>query len=143
MKNIFATAAASVANMTTTENGHPAASTTGSALLDLYGQVGGLRDQDEQRIFSLFDKAVKEDKLLAAKILFYARDARGGVGERELFRKLINYSAEKYPDILCLNVELIPEFGRWDDLYALVGTPMEDRAFAVMGEQVRKDIQDS
>ena len=138
--NIFANAASTVATMTITENGHSVASTTGSALLDLYSQVGALRDADKERIFSLFDKAVKEDKLLAAKILFYARDARGGTGERELFRMLAKYAAEKYPDILTENLELIPEFGRWDDLYALVGTPLEKKAFRVMYDQLMKDI---
>lgn len=139
-QNVFAAAATTVANMTTTENGHTAASTTGDALLDLYGQVGALRGQDEARIFALFDRAVAEDVLLAAKLLFYTRDARGGVGERDLFRKLAKYAAEKYPELLVNNLELFPEFGRWDDLYALADTQLGKAAFKVLYNQYSHDI---
>lgn len=117
--NVFASAARTAANMTTTENGHAAASTTGSALLDLYGQVGALRGQDEKRICQLLDLAVAEDRLLATKIIFYARDCRGGTGEREVFRTLLRRMAKIKPAAVVNNLELIPEFGRWDDLYAI------------------------
>ena len=117
--NTFASAARTAANMTVTENGHAAASTTGSALLDLYGQVGALRGQDEKRICQLLDLAVAEDRLLATKIMFYARDCRGGTGEREVFRTLLRRMAKIKPAAVVNNLELIPEFGRWDDLYSI------------------------
>lgn len=117
--NAFASAARTAANMTVTENGHAAASTTGSALLDLYGQVGALRGQDEKRICKLLDLAVAEDRLLATKIMFYARDCRGGTGEREVFRTLLKRMAKIKPAAVVNNLELIPEFGRWDDLYSI------------------------
>jgi len=117
--NVFTSAARTAANMTVTENGHAAASTTGSALLDLYGQVGALRGQDEKRICQLLDLAVAEDRLLATKIMFYARDCRGGTGEREVFRTLLRRMAKIKPAAVVNNLELIPEFGRWDDLYAI------------------------
>lgn len=138
--NVFANAARTVANMTTTENGHAAASTTGSALLDLYGQVGALRGQDEKRICQLLDAAVAEDPVLARKIIFYARDCRGGTGEREVFRTLLKHMATKYPsDALMCDIHLIPEFGRWDDLYCLVGTPLESQMWDEMNRQMFKD----
>lgn len=117
--NVFASAARTAASMTVTENGHAATSTTGSALLDLYGQVGALRGQDEKRICQLLDLAVAEDRLLATKIMFYARDCRGGTGEREVFRTLLKRMARIKPAVVVNNLELIPEFGRWDDLYAI------------------------
>ena len=117
--NVFASAARTAANMTVTENGHAAASTTGSALLDLYGQVGALRGQDEKRICQLMDLAVAEDHLLATKIMFYARDCRGGTGEREVFRTLLRRMAKIRPAAVVNNLDLIPEFGRWDDLYSI------------------------
>lgn len=139
--NIFASNARIAATMTTTENGHAAASTTGSAVLDLYGQVGGLRDQDfDSRIKPLFDAAISDDKLLAAKTMFYARDARGGVGERNLFRQLLRYAAINHPDMVRPNLKLMPFYGRWDDLYALVGTPLERDAFQVIIDQYYLDI---
>jgi len=140
MNNVFANNARTVANMTVTENGHPAASTTGSALLDLYGQVGALRGQDENRICSLLDAAMKEDRLLTTKIMFYARDCRGGTGERDVFRKMLKWAAEKYQETVLKNIDLIPEFGRWDDLYSLVGTACEPEAFALIEEQLDRDL---
>lgn len=139
-QNVFAAAATTVANMTTTENGHAAASTTGSKLLDLYGQIGALRGQDEQRICELFDRAVSEDPLLAVKILFYGRDARGGTGERQVFRTILKYAAKKYPELIVNNVKLIPEYGRWDDLYALVDTPLGGLAFRIIRDQLTEDL---
>ncbi len=140
INNVFANAATTVANMTTTENGHPVASTTGSALLDLYGQVGALRGQDEKRICDLLDWAVAEDPLLARKIMFYARDCRGGTGEREVFRTMLRHMAKKYPsDALMCDISLIPEFGRWDDLYSLVDTPLESQMWDEMNRQLFKD----
>jgi len=117
--NVYASAARTAANMTVTENGHAASSTTGSALLDLYGQVGALRGQDEKRICQLLDLAVAEDRLLATKIMFYARDCRGGTGEREVFRTMLRRMAKIKPAAVVNNLELIPEFGRWDDLYSI------------------------
>lgn len=137
MDNTFTSAAR---NFTTTENGHAAVKSTGSAVLDLYGQIGGLRGMEfATRVAPLIDRAVAEDKLLTAKTIFYGRDARGGTGERQLFRDIINYVATPFPEIVKPNIHLIPEFGRWDDLYALFGTPLERYAAAVIREQFYKD----
>ena len=140
-QNVFANAAKTAASMTTTENGHAAASTTGSALLDLYGQVGALRGQDEKRICNLLDRAIAEDRLLATKIMFYARDCRGGTGEREVFRTMLRHMAIVKPMAVVANMELIPEFGRWDDLYSLVGTPAEDNMWELISRQEIEDLK--
>ena len=142
MDNIFTSAARQVATYTTTENGHDAVSTTGEAVLDLYGVVGALRDADENRIISLFKAAIADDKLLTAKTMFYARDIRCGVGERDLFRTMLHYAAIHHPEMVKPNLKLIPEFGRWDDMYALVGTALEDQAFSIMHQQFVTDIRD-
>jgi len=138
--NIFANAFLNVSNLTETENGHAAASTTNSAVLDLYGQIGAIRDRDESDILDLFKRAIREDKLLAAKTMFYGRDCRGGTGERKVFRTMLKWAANNEPDILRKNLKLIPEFGRWDDLYALVDTKLEDEMWKVMQEQIERDI---
>lgn len=39
------------------------------------------------------------------------------------------------------NLKYIPMFGRWDDLYIFVGTPLEKDAFAFMREQLSLDVQ--
>ena len=141
-QNAFANAARIAASVTYTENGHAAASTTGSALLDLYGQAGALRGQDERRIIELLDRAIAEDRLLATKIMFYARDCRGGTGEREVFRTMLKHMAKVKPGAVIENLELIPKFGRWDDLYSLVGTPAEKYMWDFMQIQLFRDIRD-
>ena len=39
-----------------------------------------------------------------------------------------------------MGINLIPIFGRWDDLYELVGTPLEDSAFALIKNQLDSDL---
>jgi hypothetical protein len=59
------------------------------------------------------------------KLLFWARDIRGGAGERQIFRDITEYLAQHYPYILSKNLSLIPEYGRWDDVIELLGTKLE------------------
>ena len=63
------------------------------------------------------------------KALFYTRDVRGGQGERRTFRVILNHLAKTHPDAVARNIELVSEYGRFDDLYCLVGTPLETLAF--------------
>ena len=78
---------------TRTENGAVALNTTGDACLDLFSTIGSLREADENRIHTLFSEAYQENPLFATKIAFYARDIRGGLGERQTFRTLLIYLA--------------------------------------------------
>lgn len=73
----FASVMKNEAAWTRTENGAIAKNTTGNACLDLFGSIGALRNADDSRIETLFEKAYREDPLIATKILFYARDIRG------------------------------------------------------------------
>ena len=79
----FAEAAGMNAAFTRTENGAVALNTTGDARLDFFGTAGSLRGADKARITRLFSEAYKMDPLFATKIAFYARDVRGGLGERQ------------------------------------------------------------
>ena len=110
---------------TRTENGAKALNTTGSELLNLFGCVGSLRQADEDRITRLFSDAYAEDKLLATKLLFYARDIRGGLGERRTFKVILKWLAENHPEVIEKNIELIPFYGRFDDYYELIDTKVE------------------
>lgn len=139
--NTFVSSAREESKWTKTANSADALNTTGSALLDLFAQIGALRTQDYQTVATMFAKAFSEDKLLATKMAFYARNVRGGLGERKVFRHLLGYLATYEPDILRLNLHLIPEFGRWDDLYALVGTVLEDQMWKLMETQFQTDLK--
>ena len=117
MTEKFVNALKSEDNFTLTENGAIALKSTYNSLVDLFGQIGALRNRTEQDIETLFVKAFSEDKLLATKMAFYARNVRGGLGERRVFRIIIKFLAKLYPEIMKKNIEHIPTFGRFDDLF--------------------------
>lgn len=137
----FAEAMRNESKFTRTENGAVALNTTSNALLDLFGTIGALREADGNRIKTLFAEAYNQDALFATKIVFYARDIRGGLGERKTFRTLIRYMADKHPEALRPNLDLIGVFGRYDDLYELIGTPLENDMWAAMKKQFEEDLK--
>jgi hypothetical protein len=129
-------------NWIKTENDANAVDTTGSALLDLFGTVGALRSRP-QDVVGLFEKAFSEDPLLATKTSFYARNVRGGLGERLVSRLMWKWLALNHPEIMAKNVGYIPDFGRWDDLYAFMGTEVEAMAWEMIGEQLKEDVKNA
>ena len=118
---------------TKTENGADAKNTTDSALLDMFATIGSMRERSEDEIIQKFELAFQEDPLGAMRCLFYARDIRGnGLGERRVFRVLLPYIAEKHTEELGNNIRFIPEYGRVDDFYSLVGTPLEEKMWEIV-----------
>jgi len=115
---------------TTTLNGMVTNSTSKDANVDLFFHIGGMRGQDP---ISLFVKAFVEDPLTALKVTFWCRDVRGGAGERQLFRDVVTYLALQAPEVLKKNIHLFPEYGRWDDVLTLVGTPLEEDVLDLIG----------
>ena len=107
---------------TVTENGMATNSSTLNHCVDLFFQIGAMRGMDKKRLVSKFSKAYNEDSLIAMKILFWARDVRGGAGERQIFRDLLSWLCKNHSEVLNKNVHLISEYGRWDDILTLVGT---------------------
>jgi hypothetical protein len=129
-------------NYTLTENGALTNASTLNHVLDWFGAGGALRTRPEADIVRLFSNAWAQDRLLALKILFYFRDVREGQGERKTFRVLLNWLATRYGEVAEKNIENVPFYGRWDDLYTLVGTPLEAEAFKYIAAQLRKDVRD-
>lgn len=126
---------------TTTENGEYALSTSLSKVLDLFARVGAMRGASESEIVSLFDKAYAENKELAVKTLMYARNIRGGLGERRSVRILLKYMGQRDPKIAEQIIPYVPFYGRWDDLYTFVGTPVEKPMFAFLKAVLTADIK--
>lgn len=139
-QNPFATAARADPTHTSTENGAQALKTTSDARLDLFSVIGALRTADDERLIRLFENAYAMDPLFATKILFYGRDIRGGLGERKTFRTLLKYAAQRHPEAIKPNIDLIGLYGRYDDLYELIGTPLEDDMWTAMKKQWNMDI---
>lgn len=124
---------------TLTDNGAFALNTTGSAVLDFYGVAGAIRNRTPQQISDLFLKALEENPLLAMKALFYARNIRGGLGERDVVLTLFKTIAERHPDYLLKNLHLIPFFGRWKDIFSLEFTPLESQMVQAIDNQLLQD----
>ena len=117
-----------------TENGMATNSTSLNACVDLFFNIGAMRGQDKQRLIATFSKAFNEDPKRAMKLLFWARDVRGGAGERQVFKDILVYLAENHDLVLRPNLHLISEYGRWDDLLALAGTYLEKDAFTLISD---------
>lgn len=129
------------ANKTCTENGAVTYITTYSNNLDLFATIGALRHVSEEETISRFKKAYIEDADLAMKNLFFSRDVRGGLGERRTFRVCINWLAGYRKESVIRNLEQIAEFGRYDDLLSLLGTPCEKEVVEYIGQCLKADIE--
>ena len=124
-----------------TENGAVGYETTGKALVDLNFAAASLRNESESKVIDRFIRAFYEDRVLAMKWLFFLRDARGGLGERRSFRIIIRYLAVNMPEMICKLVELMAEYGRFDDMLCLLDTPVEDRVLEVLEKQLETDLE--
>lgn len=128
------------ADKTWTENGAVTYATTGSDCLDLFAAIGALRRESDEEIRERFVCAYTENRDLAMKLLFFARDIRGGLGERRVFRVILSWLAENEPDSVKKNMEYVAEFGRFDDLLALLGTACEKEAAAYLRGRFVADL---
>jgi len=128
-------------NYTLTENGAVTHKSTLNGLLDLFGLGAAYRTRSDEDCIVLFKKAYKEDPVYALKCLFYLRDIRGGQGERRFFRTVCAWLANNEHEAMARNLQYVPEFGRWDDLYAFIGTKLELDALALMKAQFSLDMK--
>ena len=126
---------------TETENGQTALNTTFDACLDLFSTIGALRKRTDGDIEAKVGAAYAEDKLVCMKIVFYARDIEQGLGERRVFRVALKYLAHRHPRDVVVNIPNIVKYGRFDDLYELVGTPVEKEAFTFMKLAFEEDCK--
>ena len=127
-------------NFTYTENGAVTHKSTRSALLDMFAMGGAYRTRSVEDCILLFKNAFEENEVYALKCLFYLRDCRGGQGERRFWRVCMKWLANQNPEAAKRNITNVPKFGRWDDLYVFVGTPIEADMFAFIKEQLALDV---
>lgn len=95
-------------NVSVTENGAVGYRTSGKELLDLNFAVSSLRRATPADIAARFTRAFFEDQVTAMKWLFFARDIRGGLGERRLFRVVLEYMAKNSPEYVKPVIRLVP-----------------------------------
>ena len=125
---------------TFTENMAVTSRTTGSDCLDLFSTIGALRQANEEEIISRFIRAYTENPDTAMKLLFFARDIRGGLGERRVFRIIMNWLAINKPNSARRNIEYIAEYGRYDDLMIFFSTECEKDMLEYVKRQFDKDM---
>jgi hypothetical protein len=126
-------------NVSQTENAALGYRTTGKALLDVNFKVASLRAASESEIIDLFMKAFYEDKQLAVKWLFYTRDAREGLGERRLFRIIVEYLSRHNPEVIKHLIPFIPEYGRYDDMWSVLDTQHAGIVMEIVQAQLKAD----
>ena len=128
-------------NTAYTKNGAVGYRTTGKSLLDLNFSVASLRRATDYDIAVKFRNAYFEDKHLAVLWLFYARDVRGGLGERNLFRTAFKFLADENPAMVESLISLVPEYGRYDDLWVLLDEPkFREPVLDFVKKQLNRDV---
>ena len=112
-----------------TANGMKARKSTTNNVVDLFFKIGASRGKD---IIPDFVKAYVQDKDLATRVALWARDPRGGAGERQLFRDILIYLENNDPEIAMAMLAKVPELGRWDDIFVFTTPELKFAAFAML-----------
>lgn len=87
--------------------------------VDMFFLAGASRNMPEKDIITVFERAYAQDKQLAAKILFWSRDARGGAGERRFFQIVMKHIVATYPEVADQLMIHTPVFGYWKDVFSI------------------------
>ena len=139
--NTFLNGMKTASNYTRTENGALTHKSTMDGLMDLFAMGAAYRSRTDEDVMLLFKNAFDENPVYALKCLFYIRDVRGGQGERRFFRVATKYLASYDTNAMRRNLQYVPEFGRWDDLFVFIGTPLENDALNIIKHQLALDVQ--
>ena len=139
--NTFLNGMKTASNYTRTENGALTHKSTMDGLMDLFAMGAAYRSRTDEDVMLLFKNAFDENPVYALKCLFYIRDVRGGQGERRFFRVATKYLASYDTKAMRRNLQYVPEFGRWDDLFVFIGTPLENDALNIIKHQLALDVQ--
>ncbi len=129
------------ANLKYTENGALTHATSESFCLDLFFGAGAMRGTEEKEIGRAVIRAYAEDPVKTLKIVFFARDVRGGLGERRFFRTAVKTLAYIAPEAVNRNIPLFAEYGRFDDLLVLLHTNCEKTAIEEISKILYADIE--
>jgi hypothetical protein len=132
--NAFVEAVKSVPTITRTENGMKTFDSSKSNLVDLFFAIGASRGKD---LSTEFARALAQDETTALRLLMWARDVRGGAGEREVVRKILLNLEKTNPEALARVLPHLAEFGRWDDLLIFKTKEVKAKAFTMIGDALR------
>lgn len=140
MENTLLNGLKNATNYDYTTNGAVAYKHLKSELLELFGLGASYRGRSDDDCILLFKNAYEENPTYALKCLFYFRDITKGAGERRFFKVCLKWLAKENPGVVIRNLENIPEYGRWDDLFCLFDTPVEKNMLEVIKHQLETDV---
>lgn len=132
--NTFVKAVKNVQIESRTANGMKTYESSMSSLVDLFFSIGASRGKN---LNVQFVKALKEDSTTALRLLMWARDIRGGAGERQIVRDILVHLESNYPKDLDRVIKHIPEFGRWDDMLVFKSKKFKDEAYGMIGDALK------
>lgn len=144
MKNKLAEGIAKKTNKRAyTENGAISNKSSLDAVLDLFSKMGSARTMDNSTLLKLVDKSIADSFESTLKVIFWARDVRGGAGERNVPRKALKHIIDNYKLTIGVDVIInkIVEFGRWDDLYIFENTKYWDNVVTRIKNQLALDLE--
>ena len=119
---------------TVTENGMKARKSTADACVDLFFKIGASRGKN---IAADFTAAYVQNSDYALRIAQWARDVRGGAGERQIFRDLLVHLEKRDPDAALALLRKVPEVGRWDDIFVFKTPALKSAAYTMLGDALR------
>lgn len=122
------------ADLTTTINGMTAYESSLDSCVDFFFKVGASRGQN---IVPLFVKAYVENPDLALRIAQWARDVRGGAGERRIYRDILLHLEKHEPLAAKALASKTPEVGRWDDLLVFNYPELRKVAFSMIATALK------
>ena len=118
-----------------TANGMKARKATANAVVDLFYSAGASRGKN---IVPAFTAAMAENRELALRVAAWLRDARGGAGERQLFRDILMYLEKNDEGAAKALLAKVPELGRWDDLFVFKTKALKEAAYTMLGNALRE-----
>ena len=130
--NAFVTAIANQEARTT--NGMKARKSTANKAVDLFYKIGASRGKN---IVVDFTAAYVENQDVTLRIAQWARDVRGGAGERQLFRDILVHLEKHNPDAALALLKKVPEVGRWDDIFVFSTPALKSAAYTMLGDALR------
>lgn len=133
--------------LTTTANGAKVYRTTKNQVLNFFYDITSLRFASEDDIVEKFTNSMFTNPPDTLKLLGYARDVRGGMGERRLFRVGMKRMVEVFKERINFQnlFDFIGDCGRYDDYVDIMHSVEDDDLYKQMATplmiQFGKDVQ--
>ena len=146
MMNEFQQTLEQVNNMQQTENGATGYSKSGKNLVDLNFTVPSNHNNVSLENIQKFIQSLNEDLVHTVKWMFYLRDVREGLGERDSFVNLYMTLYSNNQEAALKVLPLIPVYGRWKDVIDILDRSADDgnlsgTIYALLEAQLMEDCQ--